>query len=261
MNVGFTQNRTSWGYEKTELLANRGENLINKIIKPRRWTAAMDQQEELDQLAWECPDASDDLNPLGLTYWIVKNATAGFNGGLPPGKGYTTKAGVNLTTVPNFKNRTGTYAEVSDSDLLEKMSDTLWDCNWGSPNNKESFIKFGDRYRIWVKRSTYNAMKRLAKAQNEDIGGDLDKMEGQFVFQKHPIVPVRYWETVTDFDDEPVYMVNHDSFYTIVMSGMYFMEEPPIVAQDNQLGRVVAMYVMYQFICANPRLNGVLYKV
>ena len=40
--------------------------------------------ELVENAGWTKPaSSSDETEPYGLTYWIVKNATTGFTGGLP----------------------------------------------------------------------------------------------------------------------------------------------------------------------------------
>ena len=83
INIPWRHAQTSWAFERRETLMNRGKALITKVIEPRRVGAMINMADVLEAKAWSCPDVSDDVLPFGLPYWVVANATTGFNGGAP----------------------------------------------------------------------------------------------------------------------------------------------------------------------------------
>jgi hypothetical protein len=140
LQVPWRHAQTKWGYHyQTDILMNRGKSTINDTVKPRRVAAMIDLAEELEAKAWQVPNSSDKLNPYGLPYWIVYNASTGFNGGYPTGPDaveHTTIAGLSLTDSPKFKNYTANYTSVSKTDLLPKMRTALRKTNFRSPVTK-----------------------------------------------------------------------------------------------------------------------------
>ena len=131
----LTDNMMWW---RQALLENRGEARINNVIKPQRVAMMLRLAEALEAGYFAAPDASDTKKPWGLKYWIVKNATTGFNGGLPAG--FSTVGGVSLTDYPQFKNYTFLYAEVSKLDLIQKLRTAHRKTNWRSPYKTAEMI-------------------------------------------------------------------------------------------------------------------------
>src|SRR3990172_8672865 len=83
----------------------------DQVNIPRRAAALLGLVEELEDRAWgAAPGTTDKILPYSIQYWVVENATTGFNGGLPGS--HPTIGGVGFTDSPNFKNYTAVYTSV-----------------------------------------------------------------------------------------------------------------------------------------------------
>lgn len=272
IQVPWRHAQTKWGYHyQTDILMNRGKSSINDTVKPRRLAALLDLAEELEAKAWQVPNTTDKLNPYGLPYWVVYNATTGFNGGYPTGPdavAHTTIAGLNLTDSPKFKNYTANYTTVNKVDLLPKMRTALRKTNFRSPVTKEdmSTARGNDR-RYYINETTASAFETLGEAQNENLGRDLSpytagsghggvqEIDGTLTFKKNPLVWVPQLDDTTVFTacTNPIYQIDHAVFYPYCLKGDYLRETGPVVAPNQHNMYRVFQDLTYNFLCVNRR--------
>lgn len=279
ITVPWRHAQTKWGYHyQTDILMNRGKSTINDTVKPRRQAAMIDLAEELEKKAWQVPNTTDKLNPYGLPYWIVYNATTGFNGGYPTGpdgNAHTTIAGLSLTDSPKFKNYTAQYAAVSKVDLLPKMRTALRKTNFRSPVTKDEMsTPRGKDRRYYCDEATCSEFENLGEAQNENLGRDLapytagsghggvQEVDGTLTFKKNPIVYVPQLDDTTVFTaaTSPIYQIDHAVFYPYCLKGDYLRETGPVVAPNQHNHFRVFLDLTYNIICVNRRRCAVFGK-
>src|SRR3990167_4188128 len=120
LTVDWVHAETHWVLiYQTDILMNSGKSSIVDTIKMKRASSLIAFVEMLEEKAWGSPPSSSNkVLPWGLKYWVVTNATTGFNGGAP--SGHTTVGGVSLTDSPNFKNYTAQYTTANKTDLVSK---------------------------------------------------------------------------------------------------------------------------------------------
>jgi hypothetical protein len=257
MSIPWRHLTTNWSYEVREMLMNKGKARINKLIKPRRHGAMIDAIELIETAAWSCPSSTNTDDPYGVPYWIVKNASAGFNGGAP--SGHTTIAGVNPTTVPTFKNYTGTYSLIGKTDVIPSLRTAYRKTAFKSPVGKEDFHgPKGKRYRLYVNEATISDMEEVGESQNENLGRDLAPFDGTMTFRKNPIIYVPELDSDTT---NPIYGLDHWSFFPVVLSGDYFRESGPTQSPKQHNVFETHYDLTYNFVCMDRRRNFVFYKV
>ena len=279
MQVPWRHAQTKWGYHyQTDILMNAGKSRINDTVKPRRFNAMLSLADELEAKAWQVPNLSDKLNPYGLPYWVVYNATTGFTGGYPTGPDavpHPTIAGVNLTDSPTFKNYSAQYAAVNKTDLLPKMRTALRKTNFRSPVTKEDMsTKRGNDRRYYCDEVTASAFETLGEAQNENLGRDLapytagsgqggvQEVDGTLTFKKNPIIWVPQLDDTTVYTaaTNPIYQIDHGVFYPVCLKGDYLRETGPVVAPNQHNMYRVFLDLTYNFICVNRRRCAVFGK-
>ena len=257
LKIDWRHAQTSYGFIYQEALMNRGKALIVDVVKPRRTAALIDMVEELEDKAWAAPTGpSDKTNPYGIKYWIVRNATEGFNGGVP--SGFSDVGGVDLTEHPNFKNWTGQYAAVSKTDLIRKMRKAHRNIRFKSPITVKDYRGGrGDRYRIYMNETTIAAFEDIGESQNENLGRDVASMDGTITFRNHPCI----WVPKLDSDTaDPVYMIDHSTFYPVVLKGDFLRESKAIQAPNQHNVYQYFVDLTYNYLCVDRRRNAVFYK-
>ncbi len=279
ITIPWRHAQTKWGYHyQSDILMNRGKSTINNTVKPRRYEAMLSLAEELEAKAWQVPNTTDKLNPYGLPYWIVYNATTGFNGGYPTGPdavAHTTIAGLNLTESPKFKNYTANYVSVSKDDLLPKMRTALRKTNFRSPVTKEDMsTPRGKDRRYYTDEVTCSAFENIGEAQNENLGRDLapftagsghggvQDVDGTLTFKKNPIIYVPQLDDTSTFTaaTNPIYQVDHAVFYPVCLKGDYLRETGPFMAPNQHNMYRVFLDLTYNIICVNRRRCAVFGK-
>lgn len=264
MSVPWRMVTTSWPVMRKDALINKGKSFVFDVVKPRRAGAMLALAELLETAAWSCPVAANKTDPYGVPYWIVKNATTGFNGGLP--SDHTTVGGINITDNPNFKNYTVQYTALSKADGIPALRDMHYSIRWKSPVEVPQYAKeLADQFRIYCNRATGREFENLGEAQNENLGRDVAPMwvgdvsrggAGNIMFRGHPVICVP--QLASDTQD-PVYMINHATFAPYVLEGDYLHEQTkPAPTQRNVLQNFVDM--TYNYVCLDRRQNGVMAK-
>ena len=254
IDIPWKHATTYWAFERRETLMNRGQSLVVKVIKPRRTGAMIDLAQQLEEKAWTLPAASSKVDPYGLPYWIVKNASEGFNGGAPAG--YTTVANLDPAVYPKWKNYTAQYTNVTKADLIKKMRKAYRKIDFKSPVSIPDFRNGkGDKYRIYVNESLLSDLEDLGEAQNENLGRDLASMDGVMTFRRNPIMWIPYLD---DDTTNPLYMVNHSVFHPVILSGDYLRETGVERVANQHNTFAVHVDLTYNYLCVDRRRNAVL---
>ena len=270
LNVPWKHAQTKWGFiYQTDILMNSGRSAVYKVIEPRRQDALISLAEELEAKAWSAPNVADTTHPYGLPFWIVDNATTGFNGGLPGD--HTTVAGINLTDNPTFKNYTGRYTNVTKGDLITKMRTGFRKIGWQSPVSHQDYRNGnGQKMQLYTNETTVNSLETVGESQNENLGRDLASVEAgagkdvgtvdmQLVFRRHPIFWVPQLDDTAVFTaaTNPIYCVDHSTFYPVVLKGDYLREgDAKEVPGQHNVYRVF-IDLSYNYLCVDRRRNAI----
>jgi hypothetical protein len=262
-----------WAFEYQELLMNRGEALVFNVVKPRRVDALLSMAEELEAKAWTLTTSGDKLMPWGLPYWIVYSAVAapgGFNGGAP--SGFTTVGGIDPTVTTNFKNYCSTYVAVTKLDLIKTMRQAHRKIRWRAPVNVADYGRGGyGNLRLYTDNTTIAAFEDLGEAQNENLGRDLGRFGGAkdvkyveevLTFRRHPLIYVPQIDDTSVFTaaTNPVYMIDHSTFYPVCLAGDYLREGEVIRAPNQHNLFRIFIDLTYNYLCVDRRRNAVFSK-
>jgi len=255
ITVNWCRLTDNMAWERRMLLENRGQARINNVIKPQRVAMMLRIAQALEEGYFSAPDASDVKKPWGLPYWVVKNSTTGFNGGLP--SGFTTVGGVSLTDSPTFKNYTFQYTDVTKADLIKKLRTAHRKTNWRSPVKQPGMVSdFGMRRQLFVNEATISTIEDVGEAQNENLGRDIAPMDDKMAFKRHVITYVPYLDADTT---NPVYLNDLDTIHPFVLKGDYLRESDARVSPKQHNMYEVHVDLSINFLCTNRRANAVCY--
>jgi len=240
---------------RQQLLENRGESRINDVIKPQRVAMMLRIATALEAAFFGAPDPANIKKPWGLKYWLVKNATQGFNGGIP--SGFSSVAGVSLTDTPTFKNWTDTYSDITKGDLIKKLRKAHRRTNWRSPVQSQGMIgDFGKRRSLWMNEETISGFEDVGEGQNENLGRDVASMDDTIVFKKHPLNYVPYLD---DDTTNPIYMLDDTTIKPFVLKGDNLRESSARISPRQHNSIEVFIDLSINFVMPNRRANAVLY--
>jgi hypothetical protein len=266
----------AWGFERREILQNKNNyTRIFELIKFRRAQSMQDVAELMEAQGWQLPGGtSDTLNLFGIPYWIVPNATEGFNGLNP--YGYTAGAGgIDSTTYPNWSNYTAQFADYSKPDLIRKMRRALEWTQFESPDIvEEAEYSTGDKRGIYTTWQGRERLEEIAEQQNDNLGRDVTAMAGKVRVHGIAVNWVPKLEQLTGtgtFSNanytstgalpvgvQPYYGINWSDFKPVFMSGDYMRESGPKEAPNQH--NLMRTFIDFSLntICHNRRSNWIL---
>jgi hypothetical protein len=270
--IPWTMQTTNMAYDVYEEGFNSPDrNRIVNLILTRRHSAMTDFAELMENNFWGMPanttDDAEVIKPRGVPYWIVRNATKGFNGGTPLGGGHSTVAGLNPTTYPRWKNWTAQYATISTRDLVRHMREAVAKCRFKPPVSYPSTTPQTPQYVIATTYTVKQRLEELLDDRNENLGRDVAVNDGKTLFHGTPITWVPWLDAHHDdtalistnhYGKNPVYGINLGAFKMVVKSGAYMVRSAPIVAAQQHSVRHIHWDTWCQYKCVDRRGNFVL---
>lgn len=260
-NVPWRHTETHWALEERIIAMNRNPARLVSLLKTSRVDAMTDLAELMEMNFWEKPDSSsDEEKPFGIPYWIVKDASEGFNGG--NATGFSDGPGnVDSSTVTRWKNWTNTYAEVSKTDLIRKMRKAAYKTDWRPPV-KYPNSSTGNDYKFFTTYDTCALLEEVLESQNDNLGKDVapySVRDNMTKFHRADVEPVPYLDNNTS--DDPVYGINFGTFKIVFLSGEYMKKTK--VKPHPFRHRTLVEYTdcSYNFFTNNRRTHFVIYKV
>lgn len=270
---------THWTITRQEILRNRGPEGFVDMVKSRRIAALMSLANKLETRCWMAPDStSDDLNPMGLKYWIVpldsSSAGAGFYG--CHADGFTDKGGIQAATAnantptcsggePMWRNyvaggatsTTEYYLTINDA-AINTMRRCMYKTHFVSPLVVDDLINGpAADYRIYCNVDTKIEYEDHVDEKNEGAGygGDADKFAGLVAFKR---VPISEEPQLEDDTTNPFYFVNHSHFYPFVQEGEYLREDETRNPDEYPDTFVTWVNLAFNFIMRNAREQAVM---
>jgi len=256
---GMVQAVVPWRNSETsymiigQLMSMNGEPArIVDYVKQQRIMALISMAELMERNFWLPPSASDVKTPYGLPYWTTKNATTGFAGGTL--SGYSNTAGLSTTTYPNWNNWSALYTSVTPDDFIRKAREAATKTKFKPPVAYPS-PETGDKMGWYTNYSVVQPLEEVVTSQNENVGMDVAKYDGQVVFRRVPVT----WVPILDTDTtNPMYGINWGWYKTYILRG-WWMRETNVPITPGQ--HTVASHFMdctYQYVSKNRRSSCVI---
>jgi len=255
--VPWTYTDGSMTFDTREKGMNGGAEMVVDHIKMENARMITSIMELSEADVWGVPEDEDaNDTPFGAEYWITKNATLGFNGGNP--SGFTSgRAGISSLTHTRHKNYSGAYTDVSDTEdtglvfMMEKAADM---CKWVAPAPEPGMGRKGYSKGIFCSWKTKNALKNVAKANNDSLGFDLSTKAP--VFRGATIQHVPYFDSKTDY---PLYMIDFNHYYAMFLKDwcMKRIKVDQLPNQPHCFAVITSM--VWNIVCDDLRRQAVFY--
>lgn len=245
-------------YDLREKAFQRGGVEIVNYIKTKYVAMMVSFYEYLEEILWGKPTDSTDLKtPYGILYWVVKNATEGFNGGNP--SGFTAgRGGISSSTYSRYSNYTGTYAGeagIAKTDLIRKMRRAHRQTKFRSPvSHDRPDFKMGNG--IYVGDTIIGIMEEILESQNMNLGNDVASKDGKTVFKSTPLTYAPYLNNDTT---NPVYMLDWKHLAIGVMAGWENNLSAPYMVPGKHLVRRVDLDATLNMLGTDIRRQSVFY--
>lgn len=257
-SIGWRHTTSDWAIDRREISMNQADaEQVVDLIKERRLQGLTSLAEKMEETGWSKPaDSTDDKTPYGIPYWIVKNATEGFNGGNP--SGFTSGcAGLSSSTYARWANWTAQYTNVSKDDLIRKMRKASRKTNFRAPVKGRVDYSSGDDMAYYTNDNVVGTMEELLEDQNDNLGKDMASMDGQVMFRRRPVVLVPYLDN--DATD-PVYGINWGVFKIVFLKGEFMREEGPEKVANQHTVLVTHNDTSWNTVCYDRRRQFVISK-
>lgn len=223
---GMIQGQVNWRNSQTSYMIiaqtiqmNAEPARIVDYVKEQRIMALISFAELMETNFWAAPSASDQLTPLGIPYWIPKNATKGFNGGALTG--YTTVANISPTTYPNWNNWTGPYTSVTQDDFIRGAREAATKTGFMPSVEGIPSPNTGDEYGFYTNYSVVQPLEESLMAQNDNLGADVASQDGRTLFRHVPVTWVPWLDRDTT---NPFYGINWGWLKTYILEGWWMKE-------------------------------------
>ncbi len=255
-NIDWRHSTTNMAFDRREEEMNSGAARIVDLVAARRTTAMISYAELFESDWWTNPaDSSDNKKMFGVPYWIVWNATEGFNGSNPAG--YTSGAGnLNSDTFTRWKNWTAQYAAISKDDLVKKMRKASHFTFFEAPlHSNPSTFNTGDRNAYYCSYDILSGLEELLEAQNQNLGLDVASMDKRTLFRGNPVV----WAPILENKDNSVmYGINWGVFKIAFLRGEVLRQTGPMKAPLQHTVINVHWDTTTNNVCRDRRRNFVI---
>lgn len=248
----FRKIETGYAFLEEEMDFNAGPQRIVDLIKAKQDGCDFDFVEGIENDFWSFPSAADTNNFRSLPYSVTKNATTGFNGGIP--SGYSDVYGLSPTTFARWNNYTAQHTAITLDDQIKKCRVMAEATNFKAPVAAVPDLGGGMNLGYYMNLTTKQTWEDIADSRNDNLGVDVAKNDNKVTFRGIPIFYVAKLDADTT---NPVIQINWDVFKTIVKRKWWQrkMILKPVPGQRNQ---VAVFYDTYMnFINFNRRTCGV----
>lgn len=256
---GMIQGTTVWRMTETKyalvhqlVTMNTGKRQIVNWMKQQRLMSLISLAELLERTFWNPPSATDLKTPFGLPYYVTKNATTGFTGGVLAG--YSNVAGIDPAQWPRAQNYAVAYNTLTRDDFTRAIDQASYECDFRptvpgipSPNT-------GDKWGYYCGFPVYQAMKETLQNQNDNLGNDIDPKNGMAMFHG---VDVTYVPFLNADTTNPFYGINWGWLKIAIARGEWMRETqiPHVANSHNVAANFIDM--MWNLLCKNRRSNFV----
>jgi hypothetical protein len=258
--VVWTKQTVNWSYDVDEPEFQTDDfHTIVGVLHMREHSMWNDFFELMEENLWTAPASSSATprRPNGIPYYIVKNATTGFNGGAPTG--HTTVADINPSTYTKWKNYTALYTDVTRLDFVKKARRASWETKFKPPHQYKELTtgkgKGKNPYGYYTTQSVVEKLEELLDTRNDNLGADLHKYMGAVMIGGNPVHAVAYLEVN---DPNVFYGINWKKFSYYTHKNRNTHQYKPHQNADSHTVRNVFMDNWGQFVCTDRRSQFVL---
>lgn len=245
---------TNRGIDMREVSMNQMPAKIVDMVQLNRVDSVISMADKFEQRFWRKPaGTTDKVNPFGVLYWLVYNATEGFNGGNETDFS-SGPANISATTYSRWKNWTAKYVSVTKTDLIRKMRKGSTFTGFRSPINVPTYQRGNPlRFGYYTTYAVVGVMEELLESQNENLGNDLASKDGQVMFRQNPVTWVPELENLAA--GNPIIGLNWSTFYVSVLNGWLMRETGPKPSPTQHTVVVNHTDTSCNIVCKDRRRN------
>ncbi len=251
--VAWVKATVNWSYDIDESIFQSDRETIVDALHVREHSCHNDYIELMEEGLWSEPEGPTDNRPMGIPFWIQKDATTtpggGFVGGNP--SGFAAGAGsIDSTVYSRWKNWGFGYDSVTPDDLIKKIKLSLYKTDFKAPHPHPE-LGFGDsQHHIYTVYDVREALERLAESRNDNLKNDVAKYINNVLVGGIPVEAVHY----LDANDTswPVYGIDWSVLRPFVKRGVNFRRTQKPAPRQHTV-REIHYDTWFNWICYNRR--------
>lgn len=264
----WTHFNTSWSIDTQEVDLQGGETKIVDLMKTQRDGARISEVKMVERAFWAAPTSSADLDhPCGVAYSIVKtgSGTGSFAGTVP--SGWTTVYGITPNTAAGtvgarWMNWCFEYGTAVIDDEVDKVAVAMKKCGFRPPVSGMATTAraAGQRFGLYTTFDNCRSLEKLVKDQNDNLGNELDIVDGTARIRKATLNWVPELDDNTShplYGKAPIYGIDWNSFFAVVKSGWWRKPTGPRQSTQQRLVIVCDYDTTMQFLNVNRRASFV----
>lgn len=260
--VPWRHTRTYFMIDERMVAMNRTPNKVLDEYKKGRVNAIISYAELMEQKTWEDTPAANTDDPLGVPYYIVRNASAGFNGGNPT---YASSAGagsLDSATYTRWRNYTDRYTNITKADLVRRWRKAATLTQFRNPVGvNHASYDTGDDKGYYTNYDVVGTLEEVLEDQNQSLGNDIASKDGRTLFRGRPVTHVPYLDSAAgQAAKDPVYGINWGEFKVGILSGEWMNELKPIRLPSSPRVIVIWTFCTHNLICYNRRKQFIIDK-
>lgn len=252
--VPWSMLTVNYSYDIYEDMFQSDRETLIRLLTVRDHDAMSDMAELQEECLWTAPSSPTDTRPMGIPFWLQKDATTapdgGFHGGNPSGFS-AGRAGLSSVDYPRWRNWTFGYTTVTSDDLVKKVKKSLVFTDFRPPVPHPELGYGKSDYQIFTTYRVQEQLERLAETRNDNLGKDVARYMGQVTIGGTPVRMVHYLEN-NDTSD-PIYGVNWKVFRPFVKKGCNMRRHPPKTSARMHTVKEVHIDHWMNYVCYNLR--------
>lgn len=208
---------------------------------------------------WGSPTSSTQKPrvPYGIPFWIQKGSTsAAYSLGGGNASGFSTMAGLDSSTVTQWKNGTFGYDDVSQTDLCPKLAEAIEKSYYEPPRSYAALEDSKPQFVLYTTYPVWEAMQNLQTASNDNLGTDIGKFRNTVAFKGIPMtwVPAlsNSGSPVRD-TQHPIYGMDWSVFKMFFKTGWDWKPLPIETPNNQPTARKLYMYARRNYRAMSRR--------
>jgi len=264
----YTNNCT---YDRIQLSVNKGDKIKEyDYLKSKKLAMYRKSADDIQKAKWTVPaSASDTLSITGIPGFLTLGTdnTAGFtgtNGNYLDGANFDV-GGLSATTYSQWASYYDDHNGALDDTLFDRLGDACRATDFQAPNMPNGMKIEGvtesvpTKVQFYTSNNVIKMVEKMLRNSDDSITYDLGKHNGKAVYKSIPFNYVQLLDTAntTVYGTDPIFAVNYDELFPIVLDGWYFDVDEDRNAWSST---VITQYVnlIYNYHCCNRKACGFL---
>jgi hypothetical protein len=224
-------------YDRIAMSINKAEKTrVYNYLKSKMTSMYRKSADDMQNIFWGAPTgAADSDSAYGVSSWLTLGTdnTDGFTGGKASYQDGNTfnPGGLDPTVYSKWKSYYGDHNGNLGETLLDQLGDACRATDFEAPMSpgKVDGVDEGglERMRFYTSNEVIKQIEKVARNSDDRIGYDLGKYKGKTLYKGIPFNYVKILDTANAnlYGTNPLYAVNFDQLYPVVLEDWYFQPD------------------------------------